>query len=220
MFLLALAREPSRGDGIWQVTEKTRRTPRQGRAEATVAAIFDATFQLLEAEGLDSLTTNRIAQRAGVSIGTLYQYFSGKSAILAAMAQGRAEAARSRIAETLIAAPELGSVRPIVQALMTTFEGTPETRKVLLDALFAAGGDAVMLHHHQAFLAAIAGRAELQLDLSPESLFVLTHAVAGLLRAAAAEPDLSLSPAVLEDELVLLMESYLSALIARGRRGA
>ncbi|ALL15401.1 TetR/AcrR family transcriptional regulator [Caulobacter henricii] len=199
--------------------EKTRRTPRQGRAEATVAAIFDATFQLLEAEGLDCLTTNRIAQRAGVSIGTLYQYFSGKSAILAAMAQARAEAARSRIAETLIAAPQLGSVRPIVQALMTTFEGTPETRKVLLDALFAAGGDAVMLHHHQAFLAAIAGRAELQLDLSPESLFVLTHAVAGLLRAAAAEPDLSLSPAVLEDEFVLLMESYLSALIARGRSG-
>lgn len=220
MFLLALVGEPRSGEGDWQVTEKTRRTPRQGRAEATVAAIFDATFQLLEAEGLDSLTTNRIAQRAGVSIGTLYQYFSGKSAILAAMAQGRAEAARGRIAETLISAPQLGSVRPIVQALMTTFEGTPETRKVLLDALFGAGGDAVMLHHHQAFLAAIAGRAELQLDLSPESLFVLTHAVAGLLRAAAAEPDLSLSPAVLEDELVLLMESYLSALIARGRRGA
>ena len=80
------------------------------------------------------------------------------------------------------------------------------------------GGDAVMLHHHQAFLAAIAGKAELSLDLSPESLFVLTHAVAGLLRAAAAEPDLNLSPAVLEDEFVLLMESYLSALIARSRR--
>jgi AcrR family transcriptional regulator len=218
MFLLALSGERLSREGILQVSEKTRRSPRQARAEATVEAIFDATFQLLEAGGLENLTTNHIAQRAGVSIGTLYQYFAGKSEILAAMAQRRAEAARVRIAETLIAAPEVGSVRPIVQALMATFEGSPETQKALLDALFDRGGDAVMLHHHQAFLAAIGGKAELNLDLSPESLFVLTHAVAGLLRAAAAEPDLALSPAVLEDEFVLLMESYLSALIARGRR--
>ncbi|MBU4435607.1 MAG: TetR/AcrR family transcriptional regulator [Alphaproteobacteria bacterium] len=200
------------------MSEKKRRKPAQARAEATVEAIFDATFQLLETGGLDALTTNHIAQRAGVSIGTLYQYFGGKQQILAAMAQRRAEAARGKIAQTLIAAPQLGSVRPIVQALMATFQGSPETRKALLDALFDHGGDAVMLRHHQAFLAAIGGKAQLNLDLSPESLFVLTHAVAGLLRAAAAEPDLNLSPAVLEDEFVLLMESYLSALIARGRR--
>ena len=218
MFLLALSGGRAWRSGILQVTEKARRNPRQARAEVTVEAIFDATFQLLEAGGLDSLTTNHIAQRAGVSIGTLYQYFGGKSEILAAMAQRRAEAARGRIAETLIAAPDIGSVRAIVQALMATFEGSPETRKALMDALFDRGGDAVMLHHHQAFLAAIGGRAELNLDLSPESLFVLTHAVTGLLRAAAAEPDLNLSPTVLEDELVLLMESYLSALIARRAR--
>jgi AcrR family transcriptional regulator len=220
MFLLALSGGRAVSRGVSQVTEKARRTPRQARAESTVEAIFDATFQLLETGGVEALTTNHIAQRAGVSIGTLYQYFSGKPAILAAMAQRRAEAARATIAQTLIAAPQLGSVRPIVQALMTTFEGSPETRKALLDALFDHGGDAVMLHHHQAFLAAIAGKAELSLDLSPESLFVLTHAVAGLLRAAAAEPDLNLSPAVLEDEFVLLMESYLSALIGRARRQA
>ncbi|HQR90961.1 MAG: TetR family transcriptional regulator [Caulobacter sp. 12-67-6] len=200
------------------MAEKARRSPRQARAEATVEAIFDATFQLLEAGGLERLTTNHIAQRAGVSIGTLYQYFGGKQEILAAMAQRRAEVARGRIAETVIAAPQVGSVRPIVQALMATFEGSPETRKALLDALFDRGGDAVMLHHHQAFLAAIAGKAQLNLDLSPEQLFVLTHAVASLLRAVAAEPDLNLSPTVLEDEFVLLMESYLSALIARERR--
>ena len=219
MFLLALPGERSPRGGSLQVTEKSRRTPRQARAGATVEAIFDATFQLLEAGGLDSLTTNHIARRAGVSIGTLYQYFAGKTEILAAMAQRRAEAARSQIAQTLIDAPQLGSVRLIVQALMSTFEGSPETRKVLLDALFQGGADAVMAHHHQAFLATIGGKARLNLDLSPESLFVLTHAVAGLLRAAAAEPDLALSPAVLEDELVLLMESYLSALVARRRGG-
>jgi AcrR family transcriptional regulator len=49
------------------VAEKTRRNPRQARAEATIDAIFDATFQLLEAGGLDSLTTNHIAQGRGAS---------------------------------------------------------------------------------------------------------------------------------------------------------
>lgn len=197
------------------MTEKTRRTPRQARAESTVEAIFDATFQLLERGGLEALTTNHIAQRAGVSIGTLYQYFGGKQEILAAMAQRRAEIARTRIAQTLIAAPELGSVRPIVQALMTAFEGSPQTRKALLDALLHRGGDQVMMHHHLAFLADIDGKARLNLALSPEALFVLTHAVASLLRAAAVEPGLNLSSEALEDEFVLLMESYLSALIAR-----
>ncbi|PTS91380.1 MULTISPECIES: TetR/AcrR family transcriptional regulator [unclassified Caulobacter] len=198
--------------------EKTRRHPSQARAEATVEAIFDATFQLLEREGVAALTTNHIAQRAGVSIGTLYQYFGGKAEILAAMAQRRAEAARKQIARTVIEAPQLGSVRPIVRSLMAAFEGSPQTRRVLLDALQAQGADQGMLHHHLAFLADIDGRARLNLTLSPESLFVLTHAVAGLLSAAAAAPGLGLSPAVLEDELVLLMESYLSALIARSSR--
>jgi len=70
------------------------------------------------------------------------------------------------------------------------------------------------MHHHQAFLASIAGKARLQVALTNESAFVLTHAVASLLRAAAAEPDLGLDPAALEDELVRLMDAYIAALVA------
>lgn len=197
------------------MTERARRSPRQARSEATVEAIFGATFQLLEADGVDRLSTNRIAERAGVSIGTLYQYFGGKQDILAALAERRAESVRDEIAATLIAAPELGSVRPIVRGLMNAFEGSPATRRALFDALFDHGGDERLLRHHLAFLSSIAGRAQLDLDLTPEALFVLTHAVVSLLRAATAEADLALSPQRLEDELVLLMESYVSALAAR-----
>jgi AcrR family transcriptional regulator len=97
------------------VAERQRRTPRQARSESTIDAILDATFQLLEADGVDRLTTNRIAERAGVSIGTLYQYFAGKQDILAAIAQRRAAAVRDAIAETVIERPEIGSVRTIVR---------------------------------------------------------------------------------------------------------
>lgn len=194
--------------------ERQRRTPRQARAGTTIDAILDATFQLLEADGVGKLTTNHVAERAGVSIGTLYQYFGGKQDILAALAQRRAGAVRDAIAQTLIERPQLGSVRPIVRALMNGVEGSPATRQVLLDALFRQDADGMLMHHHQAFLASIAGKARLEIALTRESAFVLTHAVVGLLRAAAAEQDLGLDPVALEDELVRLMEAYVGALVA------
>ncbi|HVK79088.1 MAG TPA: TetR/AcrR family transcriptional regulator [Verrucomicrobiae bacterium] len=199
------------------MSDKPRRTPRQARAESTVDAILDAAFQLLEADGIEKLTTNHVAQRAGVSIGTLYQYFASKQEILAALAQRRAAAVRDAIAETIIRKPDISSIRSIIQALTNGFEGLPATRQALLDALFLRGGDSVLAQHHEAFLAAIAGRARLQVDLTPESAFVLTHAPIALLRAAAAEQELGLDPVRLEDELVRLLEAYTGALVAARR---
>jgi AcrR family transcriptional regulator len=200
------------------MAEKTRRIPRQARAGSTVDAILTAALQLLEAGGVELLTTNHVAERAGVSIGTVYQYFADKQAILSALAQRSAAAVRDDIAAMLIERPDLGTVRPIVRALMTGFEGSPATRRALLDALFDRGGEGVLLRHHEAFFASIAGKARFELTLTPESAFVLTHAAVGLLRAASAEPDLGLDPAALEDELVRLMEAYVAALVAARRR--
>lgn len=61
---------------------KPRKTPIQTRSGATVEAIQEATVQVLLAEGLTRLTTTRVAERAGVSVGTLYQYFPNKQALL------------------------------------------------------------------------------------------------------------------------------------------
>jgi len=173
----------------------------------------EATFQLLEQGGAEALTTNHIAQRAGVSVGTLYQYFGGKQAILAALAQRRAAAARDRIAEIVMAGPEIGAVRRIVRTLATAFEGSPATRRALLDALTREGRDDLVMRNHLTFFDMIAGKAALGFELSPEAGFVLTHAVVGLLRAATVESELALDPERLEDELVRLMESYISALL-------
>jgi AcrR family transcriptional regulator len=62
-----------------------RKTPQQGRSVATVEAIHDATIQVLLKKGADRLTTVHVAQRAGVSVGTLYQYFPNKQALLFAV---------------------------------------------------------------------------------------------------------------------------------------
>ncbi|MFY8210340.1 MAG: TetR/AcrR family transcriptional regulator [Caulobacter sp.] len=195
------------------MTEKTRRTPRQPRSEATVEAILEATFQLLEQGGVEALTTNHIAERAGVSVGTLYQYFEGKQAILAALAQRQAAAARDRIARIVIDGPRISAVRLIVRTLATAFEGAPATRRALLDAFADHAGDAAVMRHHRLFFDAIAGKARFDFDMTPEAGFVLTHAVIGLLRAATVENELALDPHRLEDELVRLMEAYILALV-------
>lgn len=62
-----------------------RKLPRQERAAATVAAILEAAAVILETEGFDGYTTNAIAERAGASIGSLYQYFPNKSALTRAL---------------------------------------------------------------------------------------------------------------------------------------
>ena len=63
-----------------------RKQPKQERSQATVEAILTATAHILTEDGYDRLTTNRVAERAGVSIGSLYQYFPHKDALIFALA--------------------------------------------------------------------------------------------------------------------------------------
>lgn len=64
-----------------------RKLPRQQRAQITVAAILEATARILEEKGLEAANTNAIAARAGISVGSLYQYFGSKDAILAELSR-------------------------------------------------------------------------------------------------------------------------------------
>ncbi len=64
---------------------KPRKTPGQSRSAATVDAIVEAAARIQETKGLEGYTTNAVAERAGASIGTLYQYFPNKDAITRAL---------------------------------------------------------------------------------------------------------------------------------------
>ncbi len=70
-----------------QILLEPRKAPVQARSTASVEAILEATVQVLLAVGKERLTTTRVALRAGVSVGTLYQYFPNKSALLQAVLQ-------------------------------------------------------------------------------------------------------------------------------------
>jgi AcrR family transcriptional regulator len=98
---------------------KQRKQPLQDRARITVEAIVEAAAQLISAHGLEGFNTNSVAERAGVSIGSLYQYFSNKDAIMAALIrrtqEERAIALGSALAGTHNSLPDL--VRAVVHAV-------------------------------------------------------------------------------------------------------
>jgi AcrR family transcriptional regulator len=70
---------------IAQVPLKPRKQPVQARSETTVLAIHEASIQVLLSIGYRKLTTTRVAERAGVSVGTLYQYFPNRQALIRAV---------------------------------------------------------------------------------------------------------------------------------------
>lgn len=83
---------------------RPRRRPVQGRAEEKVERILDATARLMESDGLSSLTTNGIAEEAGVNISVLYRYFADKFEVLEALAERTHERVRVSIEEAAKAA--------------------------------------------------------------------------------------------------------------------
>src|ERR1700722_20045031 len=87
------AARPSRRDKYHMKQQVKRREPSQGRAQKTMLLIFEAASRLLEQEGLENFNTNRLAEISGFSVGTIYQYFADKRAILLALAQHEQERA-------------------------------------------------------------------------------------------------------------------------------
>jgi AcrR family transcriptional regulator len=99
-----------------------RRMPRREPGQNIVDAILESATQLLGREGYAALSTNRIAELAGVSIGSLYQYFPGKSAVIAALARRLEYRALEIFAKTLEAFAQQ-SVRQIAHSLIADLAG-------------------------------------------------------------------------------------------------
>ncbi|BCH20386.1 TetR/AcrR family transcriptional regulator [Mesorhizobium sp. L-8-3] len=113
-----------------------RKIPRQARACATVEAIIVATAQLLTEQGFETLTTARAAERAGVSVGSLYQYFPNKQALAAAVVDHYGE----KFATTFVRAIEEGSrgtlresVGAMIHAALVSHPHGPELHRTLIE---------------------------------------------------------------------------------------
>ena len=117
-----------------------RKSPVQARSAASVDAILDATIQVLVAAGKERLTTTRVAARAGVSIGTLYQYFPNKSALLRAALKRHLEQIAGAV-ERACHEQKGNGVQDMAAAVITAFLRAKMRNGKTSVALYSASSD-------------------------------------------------------------------------------
>src|SRR6201996_3571841 len=114
----------------------SRKQPQQARSTELVEAILDAALQVLAKEGAQRFTTARVAEKAGVSLGSLYQYFPNKAAILFRLQSDEwrrtSELLRGILADT--ASPPLERLRTLVHAFIRSECDEAAVRGALDDA--------------------------------------------------------------------------------------
>ena len=117
---------------------KPRKHASQDRSRATVDALIEATARILVAEGFDKASTNRIAEKAGVSVGSLYQYFPGKEALVAAVMERHnrelMQVVRGTLAE-VAALPLEQAARKLVAAAIEAHRIDPKLHRVLAEQI-------------------------------------------------------------------------------------
>src|ERR1700729_4619137 len=101
------------------VAFEPRKTPLQARSTVTVEAISEAAIQVLLRHGAERLTTTRVADRAGVSVGTLYQYYPNKQSLLFAVLEHH----MNNVAAGVEAAWESAGHKPLAEMIREMVEG-------------------------------------------------------------------------------------------------
>jgi len=195
-----------------------RRKPTQRRARLTVEAILDAVIRILKREGYAAVTTNRIAEVAGVSIGSLYQYFPDKRAIFAALHRRHIDHIDRCIQTTLVehAASSLKDlIGALVDAMIDAHTSDPELHELLTTEVphRAGGTEDFALRLHGAFRLAIASRAaelKRKRDLDPV-VFVVANMVDALCHGAALRRPPGLRLAEAKREVARAVLAYLRA---------
>ena len=145
--------------------EPPRRRPVQSRSRATVEALHEATIQVLARDGAGAATTTRIAERAGVSVGTLYQYFPDRLSLLADVYDRRAGEAVDRVAGALAdVGPGDDTPRRLAERLIGAYLAAKTERPDVSRALYALppelGQDEIVARHAERVVGAIARALE------------------------------------------------------------
>ena len=121
---------------------KPRKAAIQARSRATVDALVEATARILVRDGFDKASTNRIAEVAGVSVGSLYQYFPGKEALVAAVMERHQQEimqeVQGRLPE-LFALPVEQAMRELVAVAVKAHRVDPALHRVLAEQIPQAG---------------------------------------------------------------------------------
>jgi len=195
-----------------------RRRPKQRRARFTVESILDAVVRILKREGVKAVTTNRVAEVAGVSIGSVYQYFPDKRAIFVALHERHIQQIDRIVESKLVEYAESSLddlIRAMVEAMIDAHTPDPELYELLMTEVphRAEGTREFTVRLHNAFRLAIVAKAQ---ELKPQRnldkvVFVVTHMVDSLSHGAVLRRPARVSLAEAKEEAVGAILAYLRA---------
>jgi AcrR family transcriptional regulator len=186
-----------------------------------VEQILIAAAQVFEAHGYAAGTTNRIAERAGVSVGTLYQYFPSKEAVAVALLEGHIQETTHKLHEWVghMVSKRHGlraALLDYVRGIMAVHKDKPRLQHMLLEETPLPDRlHEVLLRAEREAIEAMAGLLNLfpeirRDDLERSGYFVI-HTVESLTHRFAAHPDQQMiDPSSFAEELVTMMEAYLT----------
>lgn len=201
---------------------KRRRSPVQSRGQATVDIIVEAAAQILATRGPAAATTNAVAARAGVSIGTLYQYFADRDALLHEIGRRHVAEMQAVLADALAGIGSMtleAAVAAIVAAIVATHRVAPRLHQALHQSLARDHLDTIdgfELDVETMVTHTLAGRVELDLPAPALTATVLVRGLGGLIRTTLRrEPERLDDPA-----LAAAMRAMILGTLAESRRRA
>jgi AcrR family transcriptional regulator len=204
------------------VAFEPRKTPLQARSTVTVDAISEAAIQVLLSHGIERFTTTRVAARAGVSVGTLYQYYPNKQSLLFAVL----ELHMNNVAARVEAACESASHKPLAEMMREMVEAFIDAKMERADistALYQVSADVggpalikrITQRSRKAFEATLQTAPDAKSPPDKFAIDIMLSAMAGAMRSLL---EAGPSPATVrksKEQLVLLCQSYMTAATAK-----
>ena len=198
-------------------TLQPRKTPLQARSSATVDAILEAAVQVLLKEGKTRLTTTRVAERAGVSVGTLYQYFPNKNSLLQTVLKRHLEAVADAV-ESACSSVHGATLDRMAEAMITAFIRAKFQHIHASAALYAISDDvegkriAGAMHDRVTTAIAAMLRTSHQPVQAPDAVAAtLLGAMSGVSRSMLETGVGQETQASMQQELMRLAHAYLAA---------
>jgi AcrR family transcriptional regulator len=182
-----------------------------------VDSILQATARVLVKRGFDGLTTNLVAETAGVSVGSLYQYFPNKSALVGALIEKHVDDMTSLCLSELTRVARLPvgeAIRSVIEVMIRAHAVEPELHRVLTEQVPRVGRMAKLLEIEALVHRAVAGllaarKAEVAIGDPEVAAFVLVSAIEAIThRAALSAPGLLGDPRLV-DETCTMVRRYL-----------
>ena len=208
---------------------KPRKIASQERSRATIDALVEATARILVKEGFDKASTNRIAEVAGVSVGSLYQYFPSKEALVFAVVechqQQIMQTVRGELAEVL-AQPVEKAVRKLVAVAVKAHRVDPKLHRVLAEQIPRVGRleklESFNRENYTVFRTYLEShRDELRVDDLELAAFVCVTAIEALTHNAVLHYSKMLSDQTMEaliNEGARLVTGYLKGELSQNRK--